>query len=112
MAGNMYAGGDFVYSFAMQLNITPIPVPANSTAEQSFNVEGLKTHDQVSSFSFTGPYTGTCDISNIRVSAPRTLTIAFQNGAGAPASPPAGLWLLEINRLEASGYQFLPSVAA
>lgn len=111
MPGTMIARGNFLYSFAIQINITPSNVAGNSLAEQSFPVPGLQANDQPSAFSFTGPYTGNVDISNLRVSA-NTLTVAFSNGSGSPAAAPSGNWLLEINRLEASNYAGLPTSAA
>lgn len=111
MPGTMISRGNLLYSFAIQVNLTPVAVAQSSIAEQNFTIPGLQTNDQVSALTFTGAYTINVDISNIRVSAANTLTVAFQNSTGGALTPPAGNWLLEINRLEVSRYADLPASA-
>ncbi len=111
MPGTMVGRGNFLYSFAILLTLTPAATAGSSTVEQSFTVPGLQTNDQISALSFSGPYTVNVDMANIRVSAANTLTIAFQNNTGGSLTAPAGNYLLEVNRLESSNYAGLPSSA-
>lgn len=111
MPGTMIGRGNFAYQFSIAMTLTPVSVANGVTAEQSFTVPGLQTNDQVSSLTFSGAYTVNVDIVNTRVSAANTLTVAFQNNSGGALTPPAGVWLLEINRLEVSRYADLPASA-
>lgn len=111
MPGTMISRGNLLYSFAIYVNLTPVSVASGVTAEQSFTIPGLQTNDQISGMSFNGAYTTNVDIANMRISAANILTVAFQNNSGGALVPPAGNWLIEINRLEHSAYQFLPASA-
>lgn len=95
------ARGNVIMTMVLQINVTPVAVAANTTAEQNFTVPGLVTGDQVSAFLFQGAYPNS-DVSyvNGRVAANNVATIAFQNGAGTVATPPAGNYYLEVNRVE------------
>lgn len=95
------ARGNVIMTMVLQVNITPVAVAGSTTAEQNFTIPGLVVGDQVSSFALQGAYPNS-DISwvNGRVPANNVLTIAFQNGNGGSASPPAGVYYLEVNRVE------------
>ena len=102
MAGSStLARGNLINTIVLQAVLTPVSVAANTTAEQSFTVQGLIAGDQVSNFNFLGAYPNT-DVSfvNLRCPANNTLTIAYQNGTGGALTPPAGSYYIEINRLE------------
>ena len=109
MPGTMVARGNVMASFVIYAALTPVAVAANSTVEQSFTIPGLQSNDQVSAMSLTGAYTVNVDVTNIRVSAPNTMTVAYTNGTGAPVTPTAGNYVIEINRLEAARYADLPA---
>lgn len=81
LMGNLLAVG--VISQAL----TPAIVAANTTAEQSFTVPGLKLGDFVNVIKPT--LQAGLGIVNSRVSAANTLTITFGNFSGAGITPTA-----------------------
>ena len=101
--------GNVATTILMSLTLTPTAVGATTSAEQNFTVPGLLAGDQVSALQFQGAWTVLIDIVNLRVSAAGTLSVSFQNNTGGSLSPPAGTYLLEINRPESST---LPSNAS
>ena len=93
--------GNVLATLVAQVSLTPVSVAANTTAEQNFTIPGLLVGDQVSNFSLQSAYPNS-DVSfvNLRVSAPNTLTVAYQNGTGGALTPPSGNYYIEVNRLE------------
>lgn len=110
MPGTTIPRGNMINSFVIAPTLTPVAVGANTAAEQSFTILGLQVGDQISAMSFNGAYTVNVDVANLRVSAANTLTISYQNNTGSSVTPPAGVYLIEINRLENSFAQ-LPATA-
>ncbi len=66
--------------------LSPSAVAANTTAEQTFTVTGLKTSDFVLSVSKPSAQAG-LGIGNARVSAANTLALTFSNNTGSPITP-------------------------
>lgn len=103
MAGSAtLSRGNVLNSFLLTVNLTPVSVAGSSTIEQTFTIPGTVSGDQVSTFSYIGGVYPNSDVSfvNGRVAANNTLTIAFQNGTGGALVPPAGNYLIELNRAE------------
>lgn len=93
--------GNVLYVIVAQVALTPVSVLANTTAEQTFTIQGLQTTDQVSGFSVNAaPTNQDVSVVNYRVSAANTLSVAYQNGTGGNLTPQAGNYLIEINRPE------------
>jgi len=92
--------GNIATTILMSLALTPVAVGATTSAEQTFSVPGLLVGDQVSALQFQGAWTVLIDIVNLRVSAAGTLSVSFQNNTGGSLTPPAGNYLLEVNRPE------------
>jgi hypothetical protein len=92
--------GNIATTIVMTTSITPAGVATNTSAEQSFTVPGLQIGDQVSALQYQGAWTVLCDIVNLRVSGANTLSVSFQNTTGSTVTPPAGTYLLEVNRPE------------
>lgn len=91
----------------ISLALTPASVGATTVAEQTFSVPGLLTTDQVSGVSLiSGAWTNLTSIVSFRASAANTLGISFANGTAGALTPPAGTYLIEINRPES---QSLPA---
>ncbi len=79
--------------------IDPASVAANTTAEQTFNVSGLKPLvDVVTAIKPTN--TVGITVGNVRVSAVDTLAISFGNHTAAAVDPASETWLLRIDRDE------------
>ncbi len=101
--------GNVLVTIVMSLQLTPVAVTASTSAEQTFTVPGLLPGDQVSAVQFQGAWTVLVDVVNCRVSGANTLAVSFQNNTGGSLTPPAGTYLLEVNRPET---QSLPSNAS
>lgn len=82
---------------AFSPSLTPASVAANTSAEQTFTVEGLSTSDSVS---VNGPApTAGCVPVHARVSAADTLAITFMNTTAGGLTPAAGAYaVLAIRR--------------
>lgn len=118
MPGTISAGGNFLYSWGVALNITPTSVGSNTTSEQAFTVQGVQVSDNVSIYYWgtaspptPAPQTVGIGIANCRVSAANTLQVGFSNSTGSPATPAAGLYYLWVSRPE-TAFQLLPATAA
>jgi hypothetical protein len=70
--------------------ITPASVAANTTAEQTFNVNGLVAGTPV--WINKPSYTAGLSIVGVRVSATNTLAITFGNTSAAAITPPAEVY--------------------
>lgn len=90
--------GNVQSTFVLTINITPALVTTITTAEQSFPVPGLLVGDQVSGVTFQGVWNVLLDFINYRVISNNTLAITFQNTTAGSLTPPAGVYLVEINR--------------
>lgn len=94
--------GNVATTIILTSNMTPAAVSATTSSEQAFTVPGLQVGDQVSALQFQGAWTVLVDIVNLRVSAANTLSVSFQNSTGGSVTPPAGTYLLEVNRPEST----------
>lgn len=82
------ARGNIAISMILGVTISPASVAANTTAEQTFTVNGLAVGDAVTIIKPTTQ--AGLGIVNVRVSAANTLAIAFSNNTGSPIVPTAG----------------------
>lgn len=79
--------GNIQGSWLLGVTLSPASVSANTTAEQTFTVQGLLTTDFVN---VSKPTTQAgLGIVNARVSAANTLAIAFANATASPITPTA-----------------------
>jgi len=92
--------GNVATTILCSLSLTPASVNATTTAEQTFTVPGLQAGDQVSALELQAAWTSATSIVNVRVTANNTLGVSFQNNTGGSLTPPAGTYLLEVNRPE------------
>ena len=95
--------GNLALTYLISISITPAAVNTVTVAEQTFTVAGLQVGDQISAVSFNGTWTNLTTIVSSRVSAANTLAITFANTTAGSLTPPAGTYLVEVNRAE-----FLP----
>lgn len=82
----------------------PASVAANTTAEQTFNVPGLKLGDVVTAVKPTN--TAGITVGNVRVSAVDTLAVTFGNHTAGALDPVSETWLLRIDRDEGGPLPF------
>ena len=81
--------------------LSPAQVAANTTAEQTFTVPGLKVGDYVD-VNKPSAQAG-LGIAAVRVSATNTLAITFSNNTGAGITPTAGeTYLVQYARLDST----------
>jgi hypothetical protein len=117
MPGTIGSRGNVLYCWMVAPTLTPASVGANTTAEQSFTINGLQVSDFVDVYYWgpntttPGPQTTGIGIANNRVSAANTLQIGFMNNTGGSLTPAAGVYYLNISRPEVSINQ-LPTTAA
>lgn len=92
--------GNVATTILMSIALTPVAVTSATSAEQNFTVPGLLPGDQVSAIQLQGAWTVLVDVVNCRVSGANTLSVSFQNNTGGSLTPPAGTYLIEVNRPE------------
>lgn len=90
--------GNVATTILISASLTPTAVSATTSVEQSFAVPGLLSTDQISAIQLQAAWTVLVDVVNCRVSAANTLGISFQNSTGGSVTPPAGTYLIEVNR--------------
>ena len=82
-----YVLGNLVTQSVISVTLSPALIVLNTTAEQTFTVNGLKTGDFVSVIKPTTQ--AGLGIVNSRVSAANTLGITFSNNTGSSITPTA-----------------------
>ena len=80
-----------------RVSLTPSSVAANTVAEQTFTVPGVRANDIIG-MSPPGTTSGV-GIAGARVSADDTVAVAFVNPTGGGLTPPAGNYLFTSIRL-------------
>ena len=91
------ARGNIANQFLLGVAFTPSAVGANTTAEQTFTVQGLIVGDEVQATKPT--VQAGLGIVNVRVSAANTLAITFSNNTGGGITPTAGeTYVVAVNR--------------
>lgn len=82
------APGDKVTSiYRIAATLSPAQVAANTTAEQTFPVKGVRVGDVV--YVSKPTVQAGLGIVNVRVSADDTIAITFSNNTGSPITPTA-----------------------
>jgi hypothetical protein len=84
IAGNILGAGVFTVS------ITPVSVAANTTAQQSFTIPGVRVGDLVVAISPS--LSAGVGVEGARVTAENTVAITFQNSTAAGVVPAAGAY--------------------
>lgn len=99
----MMCYGNTQQLWAMKATLSPAQVAANTTAEQTFNVPGLRlSSDFISAVSKPTAQAG-LGIVGWRVSANDTLAITFSNNTGAGITPTASEdYLIQVARIDGS----------
>lgn len=90
--------GNVQSTFVLTLTLTPALVTTITTAEQTFSVPGVQVGDQISGITYQGVWNVLMDFINYRVISNNNIAITFQNTTAGSLTPPAGVYLVEINR--------------
>lgn len=92
-----YVLGNIPKQSVLSLTLSPVAVGANTTAEQTFTVNGLVPGDMAV---ITKPTTQAgLGVVNSRVSAANTLAVTFSNNTGGSITPTANeVYLVLVSR--------------
>ena len=92
-----YVLGNLVKQSVISVTLTPVAIVLNTTAEQTFTVNGLLAGDFVSCNKPTAQ--AGLGIVGCRVSAANTLAITFSNNTGSSITPTAAqVYLILVTR--------------
>lgn len=97
----MIPDGNTQQLYVMKATLSPAQVAANTTAEQTFTVPGLRlTSDMIVGVSKPTAQAG-LGIVGFRVTANDTLGITFSNNTGAGITPTASqVYLIQVARID------------
>ncbi len=98
---NLLVDGNVDKMFIVTTSINVASVSANTTAEQTFTVNGLKVGDMV--YVNKPSASAGLGICNARVSAANTLALTFNNNTASPIDPAAESYTVLVVRPKA-GY--------
>jgi len=100
MSSTTVARGNSHETFYIQPSLTPVSVAANTTAAQTFNVAGLQTTDIVLVVGLNGSQIAGIVVCEADCLTAGVLTIQFGNLTSSGVVPTAGVYTLQIVRLE------------
>ena len=100
MPSTTLARGNAISTFYIAPSITPVAVSANTTAAQTFSVPGLLTTDIISTAGYTANQTTGIFVVECDCLTANVLTIQFGNITASSATPAAGIYELQIVRIE------------
>ena len=100
MSSTTITRGNSHETFYIQPSLTPVAVAANTTASQTFAIPGLQTTDQVLVFGVAGPQTTGIVIAESDCLTAGVLSVQFANVTASPATPAAGVYTIQVVRLE------------
>jgi hypothetical protein len=100
MSSTTVTRGNSHETFYIQPSITPSSVSANTTSAQNFTVPGLQVGDLVNCWGYNGSQTTGIVAVEADVINANVLTIQFGNVTGSTATPAAGVYTIEVVRLE------------
>jgi len=100
MSSTTITRGNSHETFYIQPNLTPVSVAANTTAAQTFSVPGLQTTDIVVVLGLNGTQIAGIIIAEADCLTAGVLSIQFGNVTASPVVPTAGVYTIQVTRLE------------
>lgn len=100
MSSTTVTRGNSHETFYIQPSLTPVAVAATTTAAQTFSVPGLQTTDIVMVVGYNGTQTAGIIIAEADCLTANVLSIQFGNVTGSSATPAAGVYTIQVVRLE------------
>jgi hypothetical protein len=100
MSSTTVTRGNSHETFYIQPSLTPSAVSANTTAAQTFTLAGLQTTDIITVLGYNGTQTTGIIIAEADCLTAGVLSIQFGNVTGSSATPAAGVYTIQITRLE------------
>ena len=100
MSSTTITRGNSHETFYIAPSITPALVSNAMTALQTFALPGLQTTDLVQVISYNGAQTANVVVAQAECLAANVLSVQFGNVGAAVATPAAGVYNLQVVRLE------------
>ena len=100
MSSTTVTRGNSHETFYIQPSLTPSAVSAATTAAQTFTVAGLQTTDIIQVVGFNGTQTTGIIIAEADCLTSNVLTIQFGNVTAGSVTPAAGVYTIQVVRLE------------
>ena len=100
MSSTTVTRGNSHETFYIQPSLTPAIVSASLTTIQSFQLPGLQATDLVQVIGYNGNQTANIIIAEADCLAANVLSVQFGNVGAAAATPAAGVYSIQVVRLE------------
>lgn len=100
MSSTTVTRGNSHETFYIQPSLTPVAVAANTTAAQTFSLPGLQTTDIVLVVGYNGSQTAGIVVAEADCLTANVLSIQFGNNTAGSVTPAAGVYTIQIVRLE------------
>ena len=100
MSSTTITRGNSHETFYIQPSLTPVAVAANTTAAQTFSIPGLQTTDIVVVLGLNGSQIAGIVVAEADCLTANVLTIQFANVTAASVTPTAGVYTIQVTRLE------------
>lgn len=100
MSSTTITRGNSHETFYIQPSLTPVAVAANTTAAQTFSVPGLQTTDIVTLIGLNGSQIAGIVVCECDCLTAGVLTVQFGNLTASPVTPTAGVYTIQVTRLE------------
>lgn len=100
MSSTTVTRGNSHETFYIQPSLTPVSVAANTTAVQTFSVAGLQTTDIIQVVGLNGSQIAGIVVAEADCLTANVLSIQFGNLTSSGVVPTAGVYTLQIVRLE------------
>ena len=100
MSSTTITRGNSHETFYVQAILTPVSVAANTTATQTFSLPGLQTTDIVEVVGLNGSQIAGIFIAQSSCSTANVLAIQFGNVTASGVVPTAGVYTIQVVRLE------------
>ncbi len=100
MSSTTITRGNAHETFYIQPTFTPGAVAANTTAAQTVALPGLQTTDIVTLIGLNGTQTAGIVVCECDCLTANVLSVQFGNLTAAPVTPAAGVYTVQITRLE------------
>ena len=100
MSSTTITRGNSHETFYITPSITPAAVAANTSAAQTFSIAGLQTTDIVLVQGYNGTQTAGIVIAEADCLTANVLSVQFGNVTALSATPAAGVYTIQVTRLE------------
>ena len=100
MSSTTITRGNSHETFYIQPSLTPVAVAANTSAAQTFSIPGLQTTDIVVLLGLIGSQAAGIVVCEADCLTAGVLSVQFGNLTASPVTPTAGVYTIQVTRLE------------